>query len=168
MATEIFINIKDLPEITEPKNGDFILVETSTGTHIIDFKNFIMPTVNTVITTTVEQNTTAILTNTTNIATVSSSVTNLSSSMGTPLYLGKAQITIAVGNNQASGTVSPAPTNTLVSGDITITPANAYACKYPVYVSNVDNSGVVTIKAGLTGSATESGIYNIMALRTKS
>lgn len=168
MATEIFLNIKDLPEITEPKNGDFILVETSTGTHIIDFKNFIVPTTNTVITTTVEQNTTAILTNTTNIATISSSVTNLSSAMGTPLYLGKAQITIAAGNNQANGTVYPAPTTTLISGDIIITPGNAYACTYPVYVSNIDNAGIVTLKAALTSSAVESGVYNIMALRTKS
>lgn len=168
MATEIFINIKDLPEITEPKNGDFILVETSTGTHIIDFKNFIIPTDKTVITTTVEQNTTAILTNTTNIGTVSASVISLSSQIGTPLYLGKTQITISSGNNQSSGTVSPAPTKTLVSGDITITPANAYACSYPVYVSNVDSSGIVTIKAGSGNSATAPAIYNIMALRTKS
>ena len=61
MASEIFINIKDLPEITEPNNGEYLLIETSTGTHIIDFANFIIPTANTVITTAVEQNTTAIL-----------------------------------------------------------------------------------------------------------
>ena len=62
MASEIFINIKDLPEITEPTNGEYLLIETSTGTHIIDFANFVIPTANTVITATVEQNTTAILT----------------------------------------------------------------------------------------------------------
>ena len=61
MANEIFINIKDLPELTEPANGEYLLLETSTGTHIIDFANFIIPTANTVITTTVEQNITAIL-----------------------------------------------------------------------------------------------------------
>ena len=81
MATEVFINIKDLPELTQPNNGDYIIIETSTGTHLLDFKNLVLPTANTVITTTVDQNTTAILTNTTNINSISSYLISLSSNI---------------------------------------------------------------------------------------
>jgi hypothetical protein len=56
MATEVYINIKDLPELSEINNGDYILVETAEGTHTINFENFILPTENTLLTTTVEQN----------------------------------------------------------------------------------------------------------------
>jgi hypothetical protein len=84
MATEVFINIKDLPELTEVKNGDYIIVETSTGTSIINFENFIIPTSNSIITTTVNQNTDGLIVlsatttkNSTNIDTVSSNVEKL-------------------------------------------------------------------------------------------
>jgi len=109
MANEIFINIKDLPELTEPANGEYLLLETSTGTHIIDFANFVIPTANTVITTTVEQNTTQILSlsvgytagdaalsasieNTnTKLETLSASTLELSATVGTlqNVYIGK-------------------------------------------------------------------------------
>lgn len=79
MATEVFINIRDLPELTEIKNGDYIIVETSTGTSIVNFQNFIIPTSNTVLTTTVTQNTDSLISlsaivtqNTTNINKISS------------------------------------------------------------------------------------------------
>ena len=61
MANEVFINIKDLPQLTEINNGDYIVVETSTGTHIIDFLNFLIPPANNVLTTTVSDNTTAVI-----------------------------------------------------------------------------------------------------------
>lgn len=167
MANEIFINIKDLPEITEPSNGEYILIETSTGTHIIDFANFIIPTANTVITTTVEQNTTAILNLSTNytladsllsasidesntkIETLSTSTLELSSKIETfqNVYIGKTQITIPYGGSQGSNILFPLSTNIdLVESDIIITPANGYATKQNAYVSNID-SGVITIKS---------------------
>jgi hypothetical protein len=168
MANEIFINIKDLPEITEPNNGEYLLIETSTGTHIIDFANFIIPTANTVITTTVEQNTTAILnlsaaytssdnslsanidaTNT-KLETLSTATLELSSTVGTfqNVYIGKTQITIPFGGSQASNILSPLSTSiNLLASDLIITPANQYATKQSAYVTTVDN-GVVTIKGG--------------------
>jgi hypothetical protein len=53
MATEVFINIKDLPELTQINIGDYIVVETSTGTHILNFENLILPVTNTAITNSV-------------------------------------------------------------------------------------------------------------------
>ena len=168
MANEIFINIKDLPELTEPTNGEYLLLETSTGTHIIDFANFIIPTANTVITTTVEQNTTAILnlstgytigdvalsssidTTNTNIDTLSTFIQDLSSTVGTfqNVYLGKTQITIPLGGSQGSNILSPLSTSiNLVESDFIITPANQYATKQNAYITTIDN-GVVTIKGG--------------------
>lgn len=61
MANEVFINIKDLPQLTEINNGDYIIVETSAGTHIIDFLDFLIPPANNVLTTTVSDNTTAVI-----------------------------------------------------------------------------------------------------------
>jgi hypothetical protein len=168
MASEIFINIKDLPEITEPSNGEYLLIETSTGTHIIDFVNFIIPTANTVITTTVEQNTTSILTlstnytladavlsasidaTNTNLETLSTSTLELSSKVNTlqNVYIGKTQITIPYGGSQSSNILSPLSTSIdLIASDFVITPANQYATKQSAYITNIDN-GVITIKGG--------------------
>lgn len=182
MANEIFINIKDLPEITEPSNGEYLLIETSTGTHIIDFANFIIPTANTVITAAVEQNTTAILNLSTNytlgdnnlssaidntntkIETVSTSVLELSSTVSTfqNVYIGKTQITIPYGGSQGSNILSPLSASiNLEASDIVITPANGYATKQSAYVTNIDN-GVVTIKGNFYKYYT-----NISTLSTK-
>ena len=168
MANEIFINIKDLPELTEPANGEYLLLETSTGTHIIDFANFVIPTANTVITTTVEQNTTQILSlsvgytagdaalsasieNTnTKLETLSASTLELSATVGTlqNVYIGKTQITIPYGGSQGSNILSPLSTSiTLAASDFVITPANEYATKQSAYITTIDN-GVVTIKGG--------------------
>lgn len=168
MASEIFINIKDLPEITEPSNGEYLLIETSTGTHIIDFANFVIPTANTVITTTVEQNTTAILnlsasytegdnalsasidTTNTKLETLSTSILELSGTTSNfqNVYIGKTQITIPFGGSQGSNILSPLSTSIdLAASDFIITPANQYATKQSAYITTIDN-GVVTIKGG--------------------
>lgn len=163
MATEVFINIKDLPELTQPNNGDYIIIETSTGTHLLDFKNLVIPTTNTVITTTVEQNTKAILNNTASITTISATNDALSAKIDNYIYIGKATATLAASNTQTIVTISPAPTFVLTSGDIIITPANPYATQYPVYVSSIDGANI-TIKSGSLSAATESANYNLLAI----
>jgi len=182
MANEIFINIKDLPEITEPNNGEYLLIETSTGTHIIDFANFIIPTANTVITTTVEQNSTAILNlsagyiaadnslsanideNSLKIEALSTSVFDLSAKVNTlqDTYVAKTQIKIPLNAAQGSNILSPLSTSiNLLPSDIIITPANLYATKQSAYVTTIDN-GVITIKGGFYKYYT-----NILALSAK-
>lgn len=183
MATEVFINIKDLPEITEIGNGQYIPVETATGTHIIDFKNFIVPTANTVITTTVDQNTSAIIslssgtssqiislsssidTNTTKIASLSDSLNVLNSSVTVfnNVYVGKAQITISSGNKQSSGTLSPS-LSTLAISDLIIVPTNSYASRFPAYATDVTDIGLVTIKAPFTRMELISGTVSLTAI----
>lgn len=63
MATDTFVNILDLQPITEVVNGDYLIVETPAGTRIINFKDFILPNANILISQTVSDNTTAILSN---------------------------------------------------------------------------------------------------------
>jgi hypothetical protein len=166
MATEVFINIKDLPELTEVANGDYLLIENATGTHIIDFKNFVIPSENTLLTTTVNQNISAVTQlfsdvsvmsstlsgrvddNTTNISTLSTRVNAF------PLiYLGKSKITINSGNSEASNVLTPI--NEYISqlsvDDILVFPANDYASKHPVIVKEYDTStGSVTLKGSFS------------------
>lgn len=63
MATDTFVNILDLQPITEVVAGDYLIVETPAGTRIINFKDFILPNENILISDTVSDNTTAILSN---------------------------------------------------------------------------------------------------------
>jgi hypothetical protein len=172
MATEVFINIKDLPEITEIANGQYIPVETNTGTHIIDFKNLLLPSDNTLITATVTQNINAITTLTNTVDTLSattfSTIDNLSASLTTNFnnlsstvgsittnfsngvynFVTKALISIPINNSSSSNVVSPFnPTAaTLSTNDFIVIPTNIYAAKYPVYVANYDQTnGNITI-----------------------
>lgn len=176
MATDVFVNIKDLPEITEISNGEYVIVETPTGTHIIDFKNFVLPPDNTVITTAVSANANAITNLSTKIDTVStyaeSSVYALSSALVTsyasistylvslsgqvkllsPLYIGNCTVTINGGGtqatNQGSGVILPQTSRPNIStSDIMVFPVNEYASKNPVFVSSYNTStGQVTLQ----------------------
>jgi hypothetical protein len=84
MATDTFINITDLQSITEIADGDYLIVETPAGTRIIDFKDFIIPNTNILLSSTVSENTTAILQNKstfdTTIASISTTINEISGS----------------------------------------------------------------------------------------
>jgi len=165
MATDVFINIKDLPELTEVRNGDYIIVESTTGTHLIDFKNLIMPTANTLISTTVNQNTNAIYSlstakdtsvpilsadlevTKTNITSLSDKVTNILGKNVLNLNVGKARVSIEAGNKMVTTTLSQ--TGNWTVEDIIITPANAYAAKFPAFPVSVTTKQV-TIQAPFT------------------
>lgn len=191
MANDVFVNIKDLPELDSISNGSFFIVETSTGTKILDFENLILPSENTSITTTVDSHTTKIDeldtnftllstqfgdlgtnndTNSQSISTISEEIQTLSNSISalsatSSVYIGKVTITIESGNSQASDLIIPSNTS-LQSKDITITPANLYAAKNPAFVYNVTNTGQITIKAAFSGvAATEDATYNLVAFK---
>ena len=66
MASEVFINIKNLPETDQINDGDFLIVETPAGTNIINFENFIITSANTTFSNLLSTNN---LSNTTNITT---------------------------------------------------------------------------------------------------
>lgn len=176
MATDVYVNIKDLPEITEINNGEYILVETPTGTHTIDFKNFVLPPDNTVITSVVSSNAAAIgdlntkvnnLSTTVdtnnnvlssaidlNTASLSTLITTLCDKVGllSPIYIGKCSVKIIGGNinstNFGSNVILPATNRPeILASDIMVFPANEYASLNPVYVSEYNtSSGLVTLK----------------------
>lgn len=151
MSISTKISIKDLPEIQQINNGDYLIVEATDGTYILDYENLILGTENTTITTAVEQLAT-------DLASVSSSteaqIASLSSEIYTNLkrtYTGKATILVDTGTRQTV-MLSPRPPADLpeiTAGDVIITPANVDACRYPALVSYVDNTedsrGLITI-----------------------
>ena len=70
-----YLNIKELPEINDVINGDFMIIETSTGTSIIDYQNFLITLDNTTFGDQVVQNSTDILTLSSSFNTLSSELT---------------------------------------------------------------------------------------------
>jgi hypothetical protein len=70
----IYVNIKELPQLDEVQPGDLLIVETDAGTNVIDFSNFILPPQNVTfygeiiqLQTEVEALSTSISTTTTNL-----------------------------------------------------------------------------------------------------
>jgi hypothetical protein len=190
MAKEVFVNIKDLPEITDLAAGQYIILETPTGTQIIDFENFILPPANTTITTSVSQQADSIaLLNTkydilsstvdTNTSSLSDSITTnyntLSTQINTlsgkidllnPLYIGKCTITIPATNSSGSNRIVPDPTSTtLTLDDFMIFPANSYAANNLAYPLSYDaTTKILTIKGNFktkTLTFNESNPYSI-------
>lgn len=172
MAKEVYINIKDLPEITEVSNGEYIIIETPTGTQIIDFKNFVLPVDNTIITSVVSSNSNSItelssnyneLSDelTTNTSLLSNdtllkynTTTNLINSLSEKVtsfnnaYIGQTKITIAASTSTGVNRILPTPSTTLTVDDFIIFPANSYAANNPAYPLNYDsNTGNLTIKS---------------------
>ena len=165
MATDVYINIKDLPELSEINNGDYFIIETSTGTHILNFENLIIPTQNSIITNTVNQNTSAFSSSFTDLSsnidllytnnnTISSNLEVLSASYEadkttlssiTGINIKSAQITIKLGNYTASTVLDTG--SVLNTTNILITPVNRYAALYPAYIDSIDSAtNLITIK----------------------
>lgn len=57
------VNIKNLPEAEEIKSGDFLVIETSTGTYVLDHKNFTVSLGNTTFASTLSTHTADIAVN---------------------------------------------------------------------------------------------------------
>jgi hypothetical protein len=70
-----YLNIKELPEINDVINGDFMIIETPSGTSIIDYQNFLVTLDNTTFGDLITQNTTDIATLSTSFSTLSSELT---------------------------------------------------------------------------------------------
>ena len=150
-TNNVFINIKDLPEVQQVNNGDYLVIETQDGTSIIDFQNFIIGNENNGLTVAVESNANAILdvSAATNTALQALS-TNILSTLNR-IYYGKAQIVISNGT-EGIAILSPRPSEDvgeILPEDVIIVPANEDAIKYGGYATLVDNTtdnrGVVYI-----------------------
>lgn len=167
MAKEVFISTKDLPQLPELKNGDYIFAQTSTGLKMVDYKNVILPKENTLITATVEENTNAITSlsgeTLTKITALSSELKSVSDSN---VYIGAVQIEIESGNSSATRSIYPSTDKTLSLNEIIVVPANAYAAKFPAYVTKV-NGNEITIKGTFYKNVIiNTGTYNIGTIST--
>lgn len=141
-TNNVFINIKDLPEIQQVNNGDYLIVETQDGTSIIDFQNFFIGNENNGLTVKVEDNAN-------NIAGVSAAadaaLQALSSNFATTfkrVYYGKAQVVISNGT-EGIAILSPRPSlevGEILPEDVIVVPANEDAVKYGGYATLVDNT----------------------------
>jgi hypothetical protein len=69
-----YLNIKELPEISDVIGGDYLIVETPNATSILDFANFTITLDNTTFGD-------VVTTNTSNIAALSTSVTTLNNAV---------------------------------------------------------------------------------------
>lgn len=170
MSTSKKINIKALPQTLEIADGDFLVVEKSDGTYILDYADIVLETGKTAITTQVDENTTAIADLS---ATMETRVADLSAQVYADMqkvYVGKATITIGSGS-QATANLTPRPADdvpVLVASDFIITPANEAACKYPGFVSYVENydehRGYFTLDAALTRTVYTVSVDNVTSL----
>jgi hypothetical protein len=186
MATDVYINIKDLPELTQLNNGDYILAETATGTHIVNFENLLIPTQNTVITSTVNQNASAFNTYVTNLSSnldaLYSSTDTLSSDLETlsaSYEANKNSLSALANTNIAYGLLSIKAGDytgsivinlgtTYYSNNILISPANKYAATYPAYVDNINSStNLITLRGTFnTPVATLNLVLSTVSLST--
>ena len=149
MAENTYINIKDLPESLEILNGDYILIETSNGTNIINFENFILPTTNTLVTNLVNDNTTAIYKLSSDLTTdYNSKFTSVSSYVGglKTARVFQTSITIPINESQGSGVFENVGNFQISLADIIIIPANEYATKNGCFPLSVDPTGLIKIQ----------------------
>jgi len=77
------VNIKDLPATTEIKSGDLLILETSQGTELLDFNNFIITEYHTTFFPVVSSNSDKIDVNATNILALSSTLHESAIKIGT-------------------------------------------------------------------------------------
>jgi len=76
-GTKTYVNIKELPEISDINNGDFLIVETPNGTNILDYQNLLVTLDNTTFGDLITTNTTNIVTLSTDLAALSSTTASI-------------------------------------------------------------------------------------------
>lgn len=94
------VNIKSLPAVTEVKIGDYLILETTDGTRLIDFDDFVITEYNTTFYSVVSGNSLNIDTNTANIKSLSSTFTEGTLSVGTTAVSVSA---LGIGTHQPDG-----------------------------------------------------------------
>ena len=149
-----YVNIKNLPETLQIADGDYLIVERLDGTYILDYTNLILEPEKTQIKTVVDAQQTDIEELSTTMTTQFDILSSLIDANKIRTYVGKATVTIDNGVNN-SAVLTPRPTSDvpeITPTDYIITPANAVACRFGGYISEVDDStdnrGFFTVTAG--------------------
>jgi hypothetical protein len=166
MATDTFVNILDLQPITEVVNGDYLIVETPAGTRIINFKDFILPNTNILLTQTVSDNTTAILSNFTvlndYIATLSGSINGSNNINYTSLTSVSTLLTTQITNTSSTLQNQITSVNFTLNDSITSNNTNLQTQIIAVSSQLYIGTAVVTIPVGSTN-----GLASLSPLTTK-
>jgi hypothetical protein len=153
-SKKAYINIKELPETLQVTDGDYFIVEQLDGTYILDYSNLILEPEKTAISTLVYANQTDIELLSTTMSEQLSALSDAIDASTTSVYIGNATVTIDSGTYNSSF-LTPRPSDDvpeITPADFIITPANAAACRFGGYISEVDDStdnrGFFTITAG--------------------
>lgn len=85
IGDNIYVNIKELPSIEEVQPGDYLIIETDTGTNICDFVNFILPPENVTFYGEIETLQTEVLALSASIQSTNTTVSSVSSQLTTTL-----------------------------------------------------------------------------------
>lgn len=85
IGDNIYVNIKELPSVEEVQPGDYLIIETDTGTNICDFTNFILPPENVTFYGEIETLQTEVLTLSASIQATNTTVSSVSSQLTTTL-----------------------------------------------------------------------------------
>lgn len=141
-TNNVFINIKDLPEVQQVNNGDYLVLETQDGTSIIDFQNFLIGNENNGLTVAVESNANSILgVSAATDAALQALSANILSTLNR-IYYGKAQVAISNGT-EGIAILSPRPSEDvgeILPEDVIVVPANEDAAKYLGYATLIENT----------------------------
>jgi hypothetical protein len=172
-TNNVFINIKDLPEVQQINNGDYLVVETQDGTSIIDFQNFILGEENNGLTAAVQRNADNIVSVS---ATTDTALQTLSSNIVSTfkrVYYGKAQIVISNGT-EGIAILSPRPSlevGEILPDDVIVVPANEDAVKYGGYAILVENDeenrGVVHVAGRFKRTSYSFSVNAVLDLENK-
>jgi hypothetical protein len=166
MATETFVNIKELPEIDGINEGDYLIVETPNGTSILNFDNFII---------TKDNVTFASLLSTDSNNYTDTRINSLSSTINAEfdkVYYGKCTVNI-INNTTAQAVLVPAPVtavlaNSILTTDVMITPANLAAANAGAYISAVAKSAStndITVTIGTSGVSSQTLSFNCIVFK---
>jgi hypothetical protein len=112
-TTPVYTNILNLPQVNNIENGDFLIVETTGGTSIIDFADFLIGPENTTFFSVVS-------TNSANIISLSSQVVSLSTTLNTTLSttINSLSSQLLRANTFCTFNVTPTTSNNLKSSNI--------------------------------------------------
>jgi hypothetical protein len=146
-------NVKDLPQLEEVINGNFLIVENQLGTNIIDFKNFVIGPdnasfYNTIVSLSGYAVSMSATTNST-FKSVSARITSLSATVDSKVQSATAAlvdsypryfevypttITVAAGNNGAAANFNSELASIAIS-DVNIVPTNNHAASAGYFAS---------------------------------
>lgn len=113
IGDNIYVNIKELPSIEEVQPGDYLIIETDTGTNICDFANFILPPENVTFYGEIENLQTDVLILSASIQSTNTTVNSVSSQLNTTV-----NSTVTAVNTQIAN-LSTSYTDWFTKGSIT-------------------------------------------------